>query len=198
MTRFLLIRHGQNDTIGVRFAGRMPGIKLNDEGRRQADDLAERLARQNIAAVYSSPIERALQTARPLASRLDLEVQAVDEFTELDMGEWTGRDFEEVRECSYFQLFNEFRICTPAPDGELMLDAQARMIKGLLRLRSKHQGQTVAVVSHADPIKTAICYFLGLSLDMYHRFELDPASVSIVELGTDAAKVLVLNGNGNI
>jgi broad specificity phosphatase PhoE len=196
MTRFLLIRHGLNDTVGVRFAGRMPGVALNAEGKRQADELAQRLSVLPINAVYSSPLERAVETARPLAQAFGLEIQVMEEFNELDMGEWTGRSFDEVRECSYFGLFNKFRSCTPAPDGELMLDAQARMVRGLLRLRTKHAEQTVAVVSHSDPIKAVVCYLQGQPLDMYHRFEIEPASVSIVEVGNDSATVLALNSTG--
>src|SRR4051794_32131341 len=193
MTRFLLIRHALNDTVGLRFAGRMPGVELNEEGKGQAAELAERLGKQPIKAIYSSPLERSLATAQPLADKLKLKVETVDEFTELDMGEWTGRDFEEIRGCSYFRVFNEFRSCTPAPAGELMLEAQARVIGGLLRLRPKHEGETVAVVSHADPIKAAICYFAGIPLDMFHRFEISPVSVSVVDLGSEFAKVVVTN-----
>jgi len=196
MTRFLLIRHALNDTIGKKFAGRMAGVSLNDEGNVQAIELARRLAARPIAAIYSSPLERAMATVRPLAEELKLRIETVDEFTELDMGEWTGRDFDEVRGLSYFKTFNQLRSCTRAPDGELMLEAQARMVAGLLRLRCKHEGETVAVVSHADPIKSAICSFAGIPLDLYHRFEISPVSVSVVEIAADSVNIVTVNSTG--
>jgi broad specificity phosphatase PhoE len=196
MTRFLLIRHALNDTIGKKFAGRMAGVSLNDEGNAQSIELARRLAARPIAAIYSSPLERAIATVRPLAEELKLTVETVDEFTELDMGKWTGCGFDEVRAQAYFLTFNQFRSCTPAPDGELMLQAQARMVSGLLKLRAKHEGETIAVVSHADPIKSAICYFAGMPLDLYHRFEISPVSVSVVELETDSVNILTINSTG--
>jgi broad specificity phosphatase PhoE len=196
MSRFLLIRHGANDTIGKKFAGRMPGVSLNDEGRTQANDLANRLSALPIKAIYSSPLERAIATVKPLAEKLNLDIETLDEFTELDMGEWTGREFDEIRACSHFRTFNEFRSCTRVPDGELMLEVQSRMVAGLLRLRAKHERETVAIVSHADAIKAVICYFAGTPLDLYHRFEISPVSVSVLELGTHEAKLVLLNSTG--
>src|SRR6476620_9771849 len=86
MTQFLLIRHALNDTVGVRFAGRAPGVVLNEEGEQQALKLAERLAGEPIKAIYSSPLERSIATAKPLAEKLGLKVEMVNEFTELDLG----------------------------------------------------------------------------------------------------------------
>lgn len=198
MTTFLLIRHALNDTIGKTFAGRMAGVGLNAEGKEQAMDLARRLAAQPITAIYSSPLERAIATIKPLAEKLRLNIEIADEFTELDMGEWTGSEFDQIRAQPYFRTFNEFRSCTRVPDGELMLEAQARMVAKLLRLHAKHANETVAVVGHADPIKAAICYFGGIPLDFFHRLEISPVSVSVVELGGDSVRLITINSTGEL
>src|SRR5512139_2621135 len=89
MPIFLLIRHGENDFVKTgRLAGRIPGVHLNEAGRRQADRLAEKLAGSAIQAVYSSPLERALETAEPIASVLDREVIVRPDLIEMDFGEW--------------------------------------------------------------------------------------------------------------
>src|SRR5687767_1544713 len=89
-TRFLLIRHATTDTVGKRLAGRLPGVSLNEAGRAQAQQLAARLAGLPVAAIYSSPLERAVETARPLAQGLQLETAVCEAFLELDFGEWTN------------------------------------------------------------------------------------------------------------
>jgi probable phosphomutase (TIGR03848 family) len=198
MTRFLLIRHATNHTVGKRFAGRMQGVHLNDEGKAQAQHLAERLSSLPIAAVYSSPLERAVETAEPLAGVLNQQTITSDDFLELELGEWTNTAFEDLAGEPQFRLFNSFRSCTRIPGGELMLEAQARIITGLGKLVARHPGQTVAVVSHADLIKAAVAYYAGIHLDLFQRIEISPASVSVVELYEDTARILLLNHTGDI
>jgi probable phosphomutase (TIGR03848 family) len=196
MTTFFLIRHASTDAVGKRLAGRTAGVHLNAEGRAQAQTLAKRLASSSISAIYSSPLERALETAAPLADALGLQTVIASEFIELDFGEWTNSAIEDVMKDERFRHFNSFRSCTRIPGGETMLEAQARIIAGMEKLRLEHHGQTVAIVSHGDLVKAAVAYYAGIHLDLFQRIETDPASVSIITVYDETARIVQVNGEG--
>lgn len=198
MIKFILIRHATNDTVGKRLTGRMEGVRLNKEGLEQAQKLAEQLSNLPITAIYSSPLERAVDTAERIAESLNLKISIYDDFTDIEFGEWTNCTFEELGEQLYFQRFNSFRSCTRIPGGELMLEAQARMIIGLDKIRQQHPNETVVIISHADLIKAAIAYYAGIHLDMFQRIEINPASVSIVEVDDEIARIQLVNFTGEI
>ncbi len=193
MTKFLLIRHAITDSVGKHLSGRMAGIHLNEQGRMQAKRLAEQLGSLPIKAVYSSPLERAVETAGPIATKLHLENVINEDFFEIDFGEWTNKPFKEIENQPLFQRFNSFRSGTRIPGGELMLEAQARIIKGLEKLCIQHPRETVAIVSHADLIKAAIAYYAGINLDMLQRIEISLASVSIIEIYEETARIMLVN-----
>ena len=199
MTTFFLIRHAMTDAVSGRWiAGRRPGLRLNAEGRAQADALAARLAPAGIAALYSGPLERARETAEPLARALNLEARTLDAFDELHFGDWTGRTFDELESEAAWRRFNSFRGGTRPPGGELMLEAQARAVAALARLRDRHAGERVAVVSHGDIVKAALAHYAGIHLDLFQRVEISPASVSLLELGDDGPRILLVNGTGQM
>jgi len=198
MTKFLLIRHAITDAVGKHLSGRMPGVQLNEEGCLQAQQLAQRLVALPLAAIYSSPLERAVQTAEPIARALQLPIIESNAFLELNFGEWTGAGFDSLTGTNTFQRFNTFRSHTRIPGGETMLEAQARFVGGLQQLCTQHNGQAVAIVSHADLIKSAIAYYLGVPLDLFQRIEISPASVSIVEVYEETARVMLLNEVGSV
>jgi broad specificity phosphatase PhoE len=194
MTKILLIRHATTDAVGHSLSGRLPGIHLNAVGIAQAERLADRLRAFNISEVYSSPMERAVETAKPIVERLSRSCIIEEAFVELDFGKWTNLSFQELEGDPQFKHFNTFRSNTRIPGGEMMLEAQARMIAGLEKLAAKHPDQTVAVISHSDLIKSAIAHFAGTHLDLMQRFEISPASLSIVAVYEDTAQILLLNG----
>ncbi len=105
MTRFLLIRHAVTDAVGHTLSGRSPGVPLNKEGSAQALSLAERLRHLPVSAVYSSPLERALATAQPIADAKGLEVATMNDLEELHFGQWTGRSFSDLSAEEGFKLF---------------------------------------------------------------------------------------------
>jgi probable phosphomutase (TIGR03848 family) len=194
MATYLLIRHALCDPVGRSIAGRTPGITLNPVGRRQAEALASRLAELPIAAVYSSPLERAVETARPIAERKELPVQQLEGLNEIDFGEWTGRTLAELSPVPEWQSFNRYRSVSRIPGGETMLEVLTRTLKEFDRLQELHpDGALVALVSHADVLRSAIAHFLGMPLDLLLRLELGPASVSIVELQGHGPRLLLLN-----
>lgn len=198
MIKILLIRHALTNSVGKRLSGRLPGLSLNEEGKGQVKSLVYNLSDVSIDAIYSSPLERAVETASPLATSKNLAINISDDFLELDFGDWTNRSIEELRNDNTFQLFNSFRSSTRIPGGELMMEAQLRFVKGLEKLNIRHANATVAVVSHADMIKSAVAYYAGIHPDMINRLEISPASVSILELYDDTAKILLLNYTGKI
>ena len=198
MTKFLLIRHALTDGVGKRLSGRADGVMLNEEGCAQAEHLALRLAGLPIAAVYSSPLQRAIETATPIAKLLNLQSIIYHDLVEVDFGEWTNCLIEEVKKQDQFQLFNYFRSCVRIPGGESMLEAQLRMIKALEQLGLQHKHQTIAVVSHGDLIKAAVAHFAGIHLDMFRRIEISPASISIIEVYEETARIMVVNDTGQL
>lgn len=193
MATFFLIRHAENDFAGKRLAGWMPGVHLNEEGRAQAARLAGRLAGSGISALYSSPLERALETAAPLAARLGLTVQVRDALGEIRFGEWTGRHLQDLEQDLSWRNFNAFRSSTRAPGGESMLDVQHRMVAEMESLRGRHGDEKVAILSHGDAIRAVVLHYAGIPLDLMHRIEIGTASVSIIVVRDHGPQVLGLN-----
>jgi probable phosphomutase (TIGR03848 family) len=178
-THILLIRHGLNDYVKEhRLAGRTPGVHLNAEGLTQAAALAERLGSAALAAIYSSPLERARETAEPVAARHGLTVQELDGVKETDCGDWTGQPLDELSKTDLWQQVQGCPSLFRFPGGESFAEIQARMVAAVDFIRLAHPEQTVAVFSHADPIKLAVAYYLGTSLDLFQRIEVAPASIT--------------------
>ncbi len=193
MTKFYLIRHGANDLVGNSIAGWRPAVHLNQEGRDQAARLAEKLAGEKLQLLYSSPLERALETAQPLAQRTGLEIRIAKEIGEVQFGEWTGRKFAELGPDPRWQLWNRFRGLARTPGGESMIDLQSRMVAFLQQLWEGNPDATIALFSHGDPLRSAILYYLGMPVDFIHRIELSPASVSLLTLDRNGPQFHFIN-----
>ena len=198
MTTFLFIRHALVDAVGVSIAGWTPGIRLNREGRLQARSLGRGLRGFAIAAVYSSPLERAQETADIIADQLEIAVQVCDSIGEIRYGEWTGWELARLRGNRTFDLFNSFRSSTRVPGGELLIEVQARVVGEIERLRNRHPDETVILVSHGDVIRAAIAHLAGVPLDLLHRIEISPASVSVARIGESDAELVCVNTAGTI
>ena len=198
MTRFYLIRHAAIDGLGQRIAGRMPGVALNARGREQALRLARRLAREPIDAIHTSPQRRAIETAEALAQQLRLELHIAGEIDEIDFGDWTGKTYEELGSLAKWRAFNALHSSTRLPNGELLLEAQARVIGFMERLCQQNAEKKFALVSHGDVIRVALAHQLGIPIDFITRFEIGPASISAVELHTDGPRVLCINDSVEI
>ena len=193
MTTFYLIRHGEKDASDQVMVGRSDGIHLTSLGRRQAEAVAEHLRDVPIAHVVSSPRERAQETAEPLARRHRLSVDVREAFEELHFGDWTGQTLTERAAIPEWARFNEFRSVSQPPGGERMITVQDRVVGGMLTLRDEFPNQTVAIVSHGDPIRAALNYFLGSPIDLFLRLEISIGSVSVVTLSEHDVRILRLN-----
>lgn len=190
----LLIRHGENDWVGTdRLAGRTPGVHLNDRGREQAAALAERLRDHPLAAIYSSPMERCMETAQPTADALDLPVQIAEGMLEADFGEWQGKELKELSKLPEWHMVQHYPSAFRFPDGESMRNMQFRAVSTLERIAEQHPDQVVAVFSHSDVIRTCMAHFLGTPLDLFQRIAISTASVSAVAFHDRRPMVLFVN-----
>lgn len=196
--KLLLIRHGLTDWVGKRLAGRTPGIHLNEVGRAQAEALAARLAQLPLAAIYSSPQERALETAQPLSRLSGLAAQSQEGLAEVDCGDWVGRDLDDLRNDSLWPVIRTHPSAARFPGGESLREARDRTVAALDRIRDAHRDQLVAVFSHADPIRLAAAHYAGLALDLFQRLVISPASVTAFDLRELRPRMLCLNAAGDL
>jgi broad specificity phosphatase PhoE len=189
----LLIRHAAHSHLGHTLSGRTPDIALSDAGRSQAEALAERLSRSALDAIHTSPVQRAQETAQAIAGPDALTTQVVDALDELDFGDWSGRTFAELDGDPRWSAWNETRSAAVAPNGESMADAQDRAWRHVEQTALASPGGMIAMVSHCDIIRAIVARVLGLSLDHYDRFDIDPASCTRLAVGAWGAKVLSMN-----
>ena len=192
-TVLFLVRHAAHGLLKHKLVGRMSQVSLSEEGRRQAQALGSRLAREELSLVQASPRDRAMETAQAIARAASVSLEQVDALDELDMGEWTGKSFDELSVDVRWQAWNGRRSSARPPEGESMLEAQARIIGHIQHLAAGRPNGRIALVSHGDVIRSALLYLLMMPIDAYDRIEIDPASISTVVVGNWGAKVLSLN-----
>ncbi len=191
----MLIRHAQNDWVKTgRLAGWTPGVHLNEEGRRQAEALGERLASAKLQAVYSSPLERAVETAEAVVKHYPgLTVQIEEGVGEVAFGGWTGERLRKLRRRRLWDIVQNYPSGARFPEGESFRETQNRVIDALERIAQRHPGGKVAVVSHSDVIKLAVAYYAGIHLDLFQRLIISPASISIIGLSRMGPRIIRLN-----
>lgn len=192
-TTYFLVRHAVHGLLGEKLVGRMTGVALSAAGRKQAQQLVQRLAGERVTAIHASPRERTRETAAPLAEHIGIPVHVAPELDEVDLGEWTGRSFEELKTDMRWEQWNKARLIARPPGGESMLEVQRRVVGHLETTRTAHPDGRIVVVSHSDVIRAALLYFLGMSIDEFARIEVSPASVSTVVIGDWGAQVVLLN-----
>jgi probable phosphoglycerate mutase len=195
MAIFLLIRHGENDYVKKgRMAGRTPGVHLNESGRLQAQALADRLKDAPIKAIYSSPLERALETAAPLAQALGQEIIPRPGLIETDIGEWAGKTVKSLARLKIWRSVQANPSRVRFPGGESFQDTQFRICQELEALAAQHDPKDlVACFSHADPIKMAVAYYLGMPLDTFQRLMVSTCSINALIIGEHGSRLLTLN-----
>ena len=193
MATFYLVRHGSNDYLGRGLGGRLPDVHLNAEGKAQAEALAAALKSRGIQRILSSPLDRTRETAEPLARALNLPVEISEEILEVDFGDWNGSALNDLQKDQRWADYNLYRSGTRIPNGELVIEIQARMVRKLESLRAARCDGSIAIFSHGDPIRSALCYYLGIPLDFLHRFEIEPGSYSVLQLENWGPQVLAVN-----
>jgi probable phosphoglycerate mutase len=200
----LLVRHGKTPTTGKVLPGRAGGLHLSDEGRAQAEAVAERIAalrtddRPGPVAVYASPLERTAETAKPIARKLGLRVRTERGLLECDFGQWTGARLNALAKKPEWAQVQRWPSGFRFPGGESFLEMQARITSAISRLVALHPGETVVAVSHADPIKAAVAAAAGTHLDLFQRLTVSPCSVSALAYSDAGSHVLAVNSTGSL
>ena len=195
MALVLLIRHGQNDWVKKnRIAGWTPGIHLNDPGRQEVEALSGRLSHLPIAAIYSSPLERTMETALPIANAHDMKIIPRAGLIETDVGKWQGKKVKKLRKLKKWRKVQLNPSRFQFPKGESIASCQQRLVEEIESLVASHDAEDMIVcVSHADPIKMIVAHYLGLHLDMYQRFSVSPASITSLMIGPFGSHLWSLN-----
>ena len=196
-TTILLVRHGQTPTTGKVLPGRAKGLHLADDGHKQAAGAAERIgALGRIDAIYSSPLERAKETAAPIAAARGLKTQIDRGLFECDFGDWTGRELKDLMKLPEWRTVQSAPSTFRFPNGESFTEMQTRMVTTLDKLRLRHPGGTIVCVSHADTIKAAVAHALGTHIDLFQRIVISPASVTAISWHPGGPVVLAVNSTG--
>jgi probable phosphoglycerate mutase len=199
MPFILLIRHGENEyTRTGKLAGWTQGVSLNEAGQKQAHGLVERLKGVPLTAVYTSPLERAQETAAPLAAARKLTPIVRPGLGEVAYGEWTGKSLKRLARTKLWRVVQGLPSAVSFPGGESMRAAQLRLVDALDEIARAHARpkDVVAVFSHADPIKLAVAHYLGMPLDLFQRLQISTASVTLLALGRGAPSLVKLNDTG--
>lgn len=193
-TTFLLVRHAAHDNVGGFLAGREVDVPLGEAGRAQAKRLAKRMSREPVRRLYSSPRVRTRETAAAIASAIKLPEEVAADLDEIDFGEsWCGRTFDDLNREAAWRRWNAERATARTPAGESLADVQQRVVNLIEAVRNAAAGSAIVLVSHADVIKLAVAYFMGLPLAGIDRFDIAPASISTLVVGDWGAKLIGLN-----
>lgn len=194
----LLIRHGLTAHTSARLTGWTPGVHLSDAGRAQAAALVGRLEGLHVDAIYASPLERAAETAQPIARARKLRVRTRTELGEVRYGDLQGRTFKVLAKSSLWRHLRAWPSDVRFPNGETLRETQARAVGALEALRDAHAKQTVAVFSHGDFIRLSLAHYLGIHIDLYRRLAVDTASVSALQFYQMGVQVRRVNDTGTL
>lgn len=196
-TLVFMVRHGQTPTTGSVLPGRAKGLHLSETGLAQAARAAQRLgALERVKAVYASPMERARETAAPIAKACGIRVRTHAGLIECDFGTWTGRKLSELSKLSAWRTVQRYPSGFRFPKGESFTEMQTRMVGAVADLVARHPGEAVVAVSHADTIKAAVAHAMGTHLDLFQRIVISPCSVTAILYTPDGPVVLTVNSTG--
>lgn len=197
LTTLLLVRHGNTSTTGKLLPGRAPGLHLAESGVSQAERAGARIAElKRVDAIYTSPLERARETAAPIAKVRGLKPTVDRGLLECDFGDWTGQELRTLMKLPEWRTVQRAPSTFRFPNGESFTEMQVRIVSALDRIRAKHHGGTVVCVSHADPIKAAMAHALGTHLDLFQRIVISTCSISAIGFGGDGPMALTVNSTG--
>lgn len=196
MTYLILIRHGHTDWADKQLAGWLPDVHLNELGRKQAQELVERLKPIELAAIYASPLERTLETAQPLAKARGLKINRVPHLGEVKYGDWQGQPLKALTQKKEWKQVQAAPSTFAFPNGESFREMQNRAVAAIEKIVAAHEKDAVAVFSHGDVIKAIVAYYAGIALDNFQRLAVSPASISIIVIGPFGARLGRLNDTG--
>lgn len=199
-TTILLVRHGATATTGAVLPGRAPGLHLSERGIAQAQVVAARIGEltKKPVALYVSPLERARETAAPIAATLKLRPIIERGLLECDFGAWTGKKLNLLARKAEWKNVQHSPSTFRFPEGESFAEMQQRVWATLERLAARHRGRCIVVVSHADTIKAAVTYAQGVPLDLFQRTVISTCSVSAIGFTGSGPVVLTVNSTSSL
>jgi probable phosphoglycerate mutase len=193
MTTLWLVRHAVTSHTGKKLSGWTKGIDLSDEGRDQAEGAADLLKRVPLDAVYASPLERTVQTARLVARRHGLSVRIARDLGEVQYGKWTNKSMKVLARTKLWTKVQQWPSGARFPDGESLREVQARAIVAVEGLVEEHPRGHICCVSHGDVIRLLVAHYLGVHIDLFQRIVVAPASVSTISIGDRGPMILAVN-----
>ena len=193
MTIFYFVRHGVTSHTGHRLSGRMPDIHLSDAGRGEAEVAATSLVKVRLKSIYSSPIDRCIETARTIADKHGLPVRTRKDLAEVEYGTWTNKSLKTVARTKLWSSVQKWPAGTRFPEGESFVEIQSRGVAVLEDLRTRHPKDRICVVSHGDVIRLMMAHYMGIHLDLFQRILITPASISVLSVTDSGPVVLTLN-----
>jgi probable phosphomutase (TIGR03848 family) len=193
MTDFYFVRHGVTDHTGHKLSGWMPGIHLTESGRAEAEAAARSLSGVRLAAVYSSPIERTLETAEIVAAPHRLAVTKRERLGEVRYGRWSNRSFKSVRRTKLWTVVQQWPSGARFPDGETLKEVQDRALAEVEAIQIDNPRAAVCCVTHAEVIRLVVAYYLGIHIDLFQRIVIGPGSITVVHVGATGPRVVALN-----
>lgn len=199
MSTLLLLRHGLTEMTGPVLAGRTPGVHLDDRGRKQAADVAQRMAALPLSAIVTSPLERCVETAEAVraAQRREPEWHVDDRLVECGYGDWTGKPIKELTKDPLWKVVQAQPSAVRFPGGEGLAEMAARAVAAVRDWDARLAADAVWVAcTHGDVIKAIVADALGLHLDQYQRIVPDPCSVSVVRYTATRPYVIRVNDTG--
>ena len=196
MTTLIFIRHGHTEWSDKKLAGWLPDVHLDALGQKQAVELVDRLAAVELAAIYSSPLERTLETAQPLAKARGLRIHRVNDLGEVKFGEWQGQTLKVLSRKKEWRSVQAAPSTFQFPDGESFREMQNRAVSAVEKIAAEHPRDIVALFSHGDVIKVIVAYYSGIALDNFQRIAISPASINVIGLGPFGARIYRLNDTG--
>lgn len=194
----LLIRHGKAEFKPGYLYGWTPGVKLSADGIEESKRLGQRLDDVRLVAAYSSPLDRALETAEVALAGRRIEVRVEEGLGEVRYGKWTGRSYKSLMKTPLWRTVQRIPSQARFPEGESLMELQRRGVDAIEAIRKRHRKGAVAVFSHADMIKAIVAHYLGMHLDLFQRIHVETASVTAIAFYNDFPRVLRVSDTGDL
>lgn len=193
MTVFYLVRHCVTSHTGHKLSGWMPDIHLTDAGTKQAEVVAEGLAKAPFKAIYASPITRCAETAKIISARHKLRVRTREDFGEVHYGSWTNRSLKALARTKAWSTVQRWPAGARFPGGESFVEVQNRAVAAIEELRPMHHKEQICVVSHGDVIRLLAAHYMGIHIDLFQRIAVSPGSITVLSIGDSGPGVFALN-----
>lgn len=199
-TTVLLVRHGQTKSNITGYFMGWSNEDISDLGYAQVRSLSSRLAKFPIATIYTSPLKRAMNTARILAEPHKLELNVLDDLTEIGLGDWQGLHRDEISQ-KWPEIWRQSRIdpsVVTFPNGENFQQLTERAVRAFNRIVADNTNRHTLAVTHDAVIRVLAAHVLGTSNSIYRHMEINNASLSVIRVEDDRMRLVTLNDTAHL